>query len=138
MTWKVLHVIMVRLTTWETHSVSQALLRMFGLNGWLSQRLAESMWGSCTGHLGEKLFFAPEVARFAHIREVQVLEKFQGRGVGRKLVDHAIARLRTHAVTDVFLSTAETNDAAKHLYESVGFREFRRQIQYRLALDDTH
>jgi len=89
-------------------------------------------------HLGRKPFFAPEVARFAHIREVQVLEKFQGRGVGRKLVDHAIARLRTLAVTDVFLSTAETNDAAKNLYESVGFREFRKQIQYRFALDGTH
>jgi len=89
-------------------------------------------------HLGQKPFFAPEIARFAHIREVQVLEKFQGRGIGRKLVNHAIARLRALAVTDVFLSTAENNDAAKHLYESVGFREFRKQIQYRLALDSTH
>ncbi len=89
-------------------------------------------------HLGQKPFFPPESARFAHIREVQVLEKFQGRGIGRKLVNHAIARLRALAVTDVFLSTAENNDAAKHLYESVGFREFRKQIQYRLALDSTH
>jgi len=88
-------------------------------------------------HLGQKPFFAPEVARFAHIREVQVVEKCQGRGVGRELVDCAIGKLRTLAVTDVFLSTAETNDSAKHLYESVGCREFRKQIQYRLALHST-
>ncbi len=72
-------------------------------------------------HLGQKPFFAPEIARFAHIREVQVLEKFQGRGIGRKLVNHAIARLRALAVTDVFLSTAENNDAAKPCMKASGF-----------------
>ena len=35
-------------------------------------------------HLGEKPFFAPHVENFAHIREVQVLEKFQGQGIGNR------------------------------------------------------
>ncbi len=45
-------------------------------------------------HLGEKPFVAPEIERFAHVREVQVLEKFQGLGVGRKLIVYALDRLK--------------------------------------------
>src|SRR5438046_2897757 len=34
-------------------------------------------------HLGKKPFFAHELANFAQIREVQVLKKFRGKGIGR-------------------------------------------------------
>ena len=87
-------------------------------------------------HLGEKPFFAPKIARFAHIREVQVLEKFQRRGVGRKLMVYALERLKASGIQDIFLATAETNDGARHLYESLGFTQFRRQIQYVLRIND--
>ena len=83
-------------------------------------------------HLGDNPFFAPKIARFAHIREVQVLERFQGQGVGRELMVFALERLKTLGIQDVFLATAETNDAARHLYESLGFTQFRKQIQYAL------
>ncbi len=87
-------------------------------------------------HLGEKPFFAPKIARFAHIREVQVLERIQGRGVGKKLMVYALGRLKALGVQDIFLATAETNDAARHLYESLGFTQFRKQIQYVLRNND--
>jgi ribosomal protein S18 acetylase RimI-like enzyme len=83
-------------------------------------------------HLGEKPFFAPHLERFAHIREVQVLEKFQGQGVGRALTVKALDRLKALGVQDVFLATAETNTTAQHLYESLGFKPFRKQIHYSL------
>ena len=86
-------------------------------------------------HIGKKPFFAPEVETFAHIREVQVLEGFQRQGVGRKLMAYAIDRLKALGIRDVFLATAETNDIARHLYESLGFREFRRQLHYRLRME---
>ncbi len=76
----------------------------------------------------------PRSQKFGHIREVQVLKKFQQLGVGRKLIENALVRLKNLGVTDVFLSTSETNNVAKHLYERVGFRQFRKQIQYRFAL----
>jgi len=56
-------------------------------------------------HLGEKLFFAPEVENFAHIREVQVLEEFQRQGVGRELTVYALDRLTALGIKDVFLAT---------------------------------
>ena len=43
-------------------------------------------------------------------------------GVGRKLVEAALGFLKNHGSTQVVLSTATHNDAAQHLFESIGFR----------------
>jgi|GEM_PF-1472849 len=85
-------------------------------------------------HLGEKPFFAPQVENFAHIREVQVLEEFQGRGVGRRLTVYALEKLKALGTKDVFLATTDTNNTARHLYESLGFKPFRKQIHYTLRI----
>ncbi len=85
-------------------------------------------------HLGQKPFFAPQVENFAHIREVQVLEKFQGQGIGRELTVYALDRLKALGIMDVFLATAETNNIARRLYESLGFTQFRKQIHYTLKI----
>ena len=98
--------------------------------------VGEEYAGFLYWHLGEKPFFAPEIARFAHIREVQVVERFQGRGVGRKLMIYALERLKALGIQDIFLATAETNEAARHLYESLGFTQFRKQIEYALRVND--
>lgn len=47
---------------------------------------------------------------------------------------YATDRLKALGIQDVFLATAETNDVARHLYESLGFKEFRKQIHYRLRI----
>ncbi len=86
-------------------------------------------------HLGQKPFFAPEVEKFAHIRQISVLEKFQGQGIGKKLMVYATDSLKAVGIQEVFLATAETNDSARHLYESLGFKEFRKQIHYRLRIN---
>ncbi len=86
-------------------------------------------------HLGERPFFAPHLESFAHIREIQVLEKFQRQGVGRALMVYALDRLKALGTRDVFLATAETNNTAQHLYESLGFTQFRKQIHYTLRIN---
>ncbi len=88
-------------------------------------------------HLGKKPFFAPQIERFAHIREVQVLERFQGQGVGRELMVYALDRLKETGTQEVFLATAETNHVARRLYESLGFNQFRKQIHYSLRIDSS-
>jgi len=86
-------------------------------------------------HLGEKPFFAPHIENFAHIREVQVLEKFQGQGAGRELTVYALDKLKALGTKDVFLAMGETNNPARHLYESLGFTQFRKQILYALRIN---
>src|SRR6266852_6050928 len=85
-------------------------------------------------HIGNKPFFAPRVTRFAHIREVQVLKKFRGLGVGKKLTLYALHRLKALEIRNVFLATAETNKVARRLYESLGFKQFRREVHYHLRI----
>jgi ribosomal protein S18 acetylase RimI-like enzyme len=98
--------------------------------------VAEEYAGFLYWRLGEKPIFAPNTGRFAHIREVQVLDRFQGQGVGRKLMVVALEKLKALGILDIFLATAETNDVARHLYESLGFTQFRKQIQYALRIND--
>lgn len=43
-------------------------------------------------------------------------------GVGRRLVETALAFLKSNGATQVVLSTATQNSAAQRLFESVGFR----------------
>ena len=88
-------------------------------------------------HLDEKPFFAPHFENFAHIREVQVLEKFQGQGVGRELTVYALDKLKALGMKDVFLATGETNNTARQLYESLGFTQFRKQIHYALRINSS-
>jgi ribosomal protein S18 acetylase RimI-like enzyme len=45
-------------------------------------------------HLGQKPFFASEVEKFAHIRQISVLEEFQGQGIAKKLMVYATERLK--------------------------------------------
>jgi ribosomal protein S18 acetylase RimI-like enzyme len=55
-------------------------------------------------------------------------------GVGRKLVEAALGFLKNHGSTQVVLSTATHNDAAQHLFESIGFR--RTMIEMTTELTD--
>jgi putative acetyltransferase len=46
----------------------------------------------------------------------------QGRGIGRRLLEHAIARARLIGAKSLFLGSNSRLQSAVHLYESVGFR----------------
>ena len=81
--------------------------------------------------LGENPWFDVSAHEFAYIHEVHVLKKFQGRGIGKKLISYAVKQLKEKTKV-MYISTTENNVIARHLYEDVGFREFSRSIHYRL------
>ena len=85
-------------------------------------------------HVGSRPFFAPQLERFAHIRQVQVPRRVQGLGVGRKLMDEAIESLKKDRINEIVLATNESNRKARSLYEGLGFREFQKQVDYKLTL----
>lgn len=58
----------------------------------------------------------------------------RGRGVGRLLLDAALAFFRSRNVPRVVLWTAERNEAAQRLFASIGFR--RTMIEMTLELED--
>src|SRR5262245_14487558 len=68
------------------------------------------------------------------LHDVVVDPAHRGRGIGRKLVDAALEFLRQHGAPQVVLSTAESNEAAQHLFAGAGFR--RTMIEMTRELDD--
>ena len=71
------------------------------------------------------------------IPNMAVLPAHRNGGIGRALMDAAIAHLRAEGMQLVRIETLETNPAGKHFYPSCGFKEVARQIHYVLPIDDT-
>ncbi|MCX7557310.1 ribosomal protein S18-alanine N-acetyltransferase [Xanthomonadaceae bacterium JHOS43] len=66
----------------------------------------------------------------AHILNVCVAPRYQGRGHGRHLVQRLIDLARWHRVERVFLEVRPSNANAHRLYESLGFNEIGRRPRY--------
>lgn len=77
------------------------------------------------------------------LRKMYVAAAHRGRGLGRRLMRHALDRARTLGFRHVELETSTRLEAALYLYESAGFRPFvpdhmpaRADRGYALDLDD--
>ena len=57
----------------------------------------------------------------AHLRWFIVSDAARGSGLGRRMVEQAVAFCRGRGYARVFLATFAGLDAARHLYESLGF-----------------
>ncbi|RDD41614.1 Acetyltransferase [Trichoplax sp. H2] len=62
------------------------------------------------------------------LKHLYVRSKFQGKKLGRKLVETAIQEARSIGYTQMRLSTREMLKAAISLYNSLGFKQTRRYI----------
>jgi ribosomal protein S18 acetylase RimI-like enzyme len=58
----------------------------------------------------------------AHIGQISVFPTYQGRGVGRALVEGVLAGARLARYASVSLAVTLANERALHLYETCGFR----------------
>ena len=56
------------------------------------------------------------------LSKMAVAPRLRGQGIGRNLIDHAIAHARKLGAASIFLGSSTKLPAAIHLYESVGFR----------------
>ena len=60
----------------------------------------------------------------------------QGKGLGRALLEHALAFFRQRGMTVAKIETLAQNPVGQALYPSLGFREVARQIHYGMRLDE--
>ncbi len=58
----------------------------------------------------------------------------QGRGIGRRLIEHALDYFRAEGLAVAAIETMANNPAGQHLYPSCGFVEIARQIHYAMKL----
>ena len=74
--------------------------------------------------------------RIGWIHNLAVAAGAQGPGLGRRLIEHALAHFRAAGMTVAKIETLEQNPIGRHLYPSVGFIEVARQIHYAMPLTD--
>jgi ribosomal-protein-alanine N-acetyltransferase len=68
------------------------------------------------------------------IDDLAVAADCQGRGIGRRLLETALAHFRSLGLKQAKIETLACNEVGQHLYPLLGFREVVRQIHYIMAL----
>lgn len=58
----------------------------------------------------------------------------RGRGIGRRLIEHALDYFRREGMAFAMIETMMNNPVGQHLYPSCGFVEAGRQIHYAVKL----
>jgi ribosomal protein S18 acetylase RimI-like enzyme len=69
-------------------------------------------------------------AGIGHIPNLVVAESHRNQGLGRKLLEHALAHFRSAGLTHAKIETLAQNAIGNHLYPSLGFVEVARQVHF--------
>lgn len=73
-------------------------------------------------------------AGIGHIPNIVVDSEYRGQGLGRQLIEHALAHFRANGLSHAKIETLVQNNVGNHLYRSLGFREVARQIHFAAEL----
>lgn len=95
--------------------------------------VAEAEGGVVVGYVSMRF---DRSANVGQIPNLAVSSGLRGRGIGRMLLEHAVARFKAEGMTVARIETLEQNPVGRHLYPSVGFREVARQIHFAMPLVD--
>ena len=116
-----------------------------GYAWWLGKQLEEArvivLVAECEGRVVGYAYAGMEDTDYMALRgpagalyDIIVDPAFRGRGIGRALLDAALAELKRRGAPRAVLSTAQGNDTAQRLFERAGFR--RTMIEMTRELDD--
>ena len=78
------------------------------------------------------------VADEGHVLNICLAPRWQGRGLGRELLDWLVEDLRAAGAATVFLEVRRSNFAAVALYESAGFNQIAIRPDYYPAAGGLH
>ena len=74
-------------------------------------------------------------SRIGWIPNLAVRPESQGRGIGRKLIQHLLDHFQAEGMECAKIETLEQNAVGSDFYPSMGFEEVARQIHYVMRLD---
>ena len=69
-------------------------------------------------------------ARIGHIRNLAVAPAHQSKGIGRALINHAMAFFKRAGMRYARIEALEQNERCTRIYARLGFREIGRQVLY--------
>jgi ribosomal-protein-alanine N-acetyltransferase len=83
---------------------------------------------------GEPAAWGVRDAAMGWVRELWVAAPFQGRGIGRAMLEQFVAEIARRGHDYVFIDTHAANEGAIRLYESVGFVREKRETRWSIGL----
>jgi len=87
--------------------------------------------GQVAGYISLRL---DHETRIGWIPNLAVAPARQGRGLGRRLIRHALEFMTRQGMAGARIETLEQNPVGSHLYPDAGFVEVARQIHYAMRL----
>jgi ribosomal protein S18 acetylase RimI-like enzyme len=94
--------------------------------------VAENGSGAVVGYVTTRLF---PVSSMGWIANLAVDPGHQGKGLGRALLERAIAFFKSRGMAAARIETLEQNPVGQSLYPTLGFKEVARQIHYAMRLE---
>jgi ribosomal protein S18 acetylase RimI-like enzyme len=85
--------------------------------------------------VGYVTFHFDREARIGWIHNLAVAAECRGRGLGGRLLEHALERFRAEGMRLAKIETLEQNQTGRHLFPTLGFREVARKIYYAMPLE---
>ncbi|KAA0134554.1 MAG: GNAT family N-acetyltransferase [Gimesia chilikensis] len=76
-------------------------------------------------------------AGIGYIPNMAFVPECRGQGMGRKLLEYALAHFRELGLSLAKIETLEQNAVGNHLYTSLGFQEVARQIHFVAPLNSS-
>lgn len=76
-------------------------------------------------------------AGIGYIPNLAIDAAYRGQGIGRQLLEFALAHFRELGLKVARIETLAHNETGNHLYRSVGFEEVARQIHFAVPLTPT-
>lgn len=113
--------------TWHRSQAISADLERAGGGAFVAES-AGAVVGYVTTHVDAE-------AGVGSIMHLAVEASVRGQGVGRALLERAIAHFRECGLSGARIDTLEQNEAGQHLFPKLGFREVARKIYYFMPLD---
>jgi ribosomal protein S18 acetylase RimI-like enzyme len=127
----------------------ETLLGAFGEGGWQGRKVAaiaddcrlqpdgvfvaeDPQTAAVVGYVTTRL---NATSRVGWIPNLAVDPAYQGKGLGRALLEHAIDFFRRSGMQVAKIETLEQNPIGQSLYPSLGFEAVARQIHYAMRLD---
>lgn len=89
--------------------------------------VAEDERGEVLGYITTRLDMAAGVGL---IPNLAVRAGQRGQGIGRQLIEYALARFREAGLAAARIETLEQNPIGRHLYPACGFEEVARQVHF--------
>ncbi len=95
--------------------------------------------GRCIGWLmavteeAEGFYLLPEWRRNGRITDLVVDADYRGQGVGRTLIEEALARFKHKGVPRVKIAAVSDNQTAIGLYRSIGFTDYSLELDLNLT-----